>query len=396
VEVSDQLPEGVKTTDGDQTVSFTIEQLPAGESEEFQTTVVASQPGEYSSRAIAKAEGVEETRSAEATTTVQAAQLDASIEGPSAEYVGRMLTYTVSVKNTGKVPAENATLHIKSPEGMQLRWKSDVSKSGANQEAQAANPPPQEGTPTPAAGPESKSAKEASAEEARRVNDPDLEAIVVVAEVAPVQANPGKLDWQLGTLRPGESATAKVSFVGRKKGQVELQAIANFDCASDPKEAQASATAQTNLIALPAIAVAVADTPDPVKVGEDVRYVITVVNEGNAEDKQVKVTATLPESLEYVDHAGVTKGTLEGQTLTFETVDTLKPGEEAAWTVRAKAKSAGNSRLTVNVSSEGQDQATAEEPTRLFDASEAQDSAAQENATPPESAEEKPAEEPTE
>ena len=396
VEVTDELPEGLQTMDGQQTVSFQIDELPAGQSQDFETTVVAGKAGEFASRATAKAEGGEESRSSETTTTVQAARLEAAIDGPSVEYIGRMLTYNVSVKNSGNVPAENVTLQLQPPEGLRQRWRSELSKASSEQASQPqASAAQASGQPTPAADPAAE--KAAPTEEAPAANEQqapppaDREA---AANQDAAQAPASGLTWQVGTLRPGELAQARVSFVGRQAGAVEIQAIAQHDCAAQKEDAQVTASTQTELIALPALAVAVADTPDPVKVGEEVRYVITVVNEGNADDKQIKVTATLPESLEHVDHAGSSKGSLEGQTLTFEPIETLKPGEEVAWTVRAKARSAENTRLSVNVTSESQDEATAEEPTRLFDESDVGESASktEESGSKPASVDEEPKE----
>jgi hypothetical protein len=62
--------------------------------------------------------------------------------------------------------------------------------------------------------------------------------------------------------------------------------------------------------------------------------------------------------------------------------------------VRAKAKSAENTRLSINVTSESQDEATAEEPTRLFDESDIGESASktEESGSKPASVDEEPKE----
>jgi uncharacterized repeat protein (TIGR01451 family) len=322
--VKDALAKGLKTADGKNAVELKVDSLAAGKMVELKQSLVADQPGKFSSRAVATAAGGDESRSASSTIEVSAPQLDINLDGPASQYIGRVVNYKVSTKNVGNAPAENAAIVLTIPNGARMAWASaaTVSGKGAPQDDAASDAKPQ-------------------------------------------RSDDGKtVTWKLGNLQPDQTAEASISFTGREKGDLKFAAQSTLDCAAIPGGHKIIKT--TNLFALPALALSVVDTPDPVKVGEEVRYIITVLNEGNAPEEQVQITATLPEKMEHISHSGKTEGKLEGQKLVFQPLDKLGAGERVTWTIIAKAKEAMDTKLSVELNSKTQGKATAEEPTTFF------------------------------
>ena len=108
----------------------------------------------------------------------------------------------------------------------------------------------------------------------------------------------------------------------------------------------------TEVLTIPALLLEMVDKQDPVQVGANEVYTIIVLNQGEAEDRDVKVVCRLPEGLSYVDSSGPTKATADGPTVTFGPIDRLGPKEKATWTVTAKATKAGDVRTKVDLTSE--------------------------------------------
>ena len=191
------------------------------------------------------------------------------------------------------------------------------------------------------------------------------------ASLANDEFNAESVDWDLGTLKPGEVRKVNVTFRTDRQGKLPMKAIAQFDCSTaselDNYQARALAQTQARVIALPALMVAMVDEEDIVPVGDEVVYSITVKNQGQAPDENIEVKVNLPQQLEFVDAEGPTKAKAEGQTVTFEPIKKLAAGESADWQLRAKAKKEGQVRTKLELKSELLDQSVqTAEPTRLL------------------------------
>jgi uncharacterized repeat protein (TIGR01451 family) len=109
------------------------------------------------------------------------------------------------------------------------------------------------------------------------------------------------------------------------------------------------------------------DLDDPIRVGDNVIYRVTVKNRGTGSDKNITLTATLPPELTYVSSTGATDAKVDGQTIHFATLDSLAAGKDAVWRIEAKANKAGDVLMRVQLKSDSLAQpATESEPTRLY------------------------------
>lgn len=329
----DDLDDGLVTFEGEKQIRQELGVIPSGESREASVKVVAEKTGEFGTRATAMLGNDKEVRSNSVKTVFRAAALDLTFDGPDAEYIKRPLAYRLNVKNTGNAVAHNARVTVELPKGV------DVVRMG---EA------------------ELNAEKDSAAEEV---------AEAVAGTLAASQTDEGHLQWRIGNLASGQEASMRFTAVSQiAADELKFQSVAAFVCAGEAKEQVTTvANTQTKIIALPALLVFAVDNEDPIKVSGEVAYTIGVLNQGDARDANVQVIATLPEQLEFIEAKGPTKGTANGQKVTFEKLKELPAGKQVNWVVRAKAKQEGDVRLSVETTSDGFSKAvTSEEPTRLY------------------------------
>jgi len=160
------------------------------------------------------------------------------------------------------------------------------------------------------------------------------------------QPQAGQVAWDLGDLRPDQSR--KLTFVVKPSalGTIESFSSVSAQCA------KASAKAATEIQGIPAILLECIDEADPVQVGSNETYVITVLNQGSAVDTNIVITCTLPPQQQFVSADGPTRGTAEGQTVTFAPLKSLAPKATATYKVVAKATGAGDVRFAISLTSD--------------------------------------------
>ena len=100
--------------------------------------------------------------------------------------------------------------------------------------------------------------------------------------------------------------------------------------------------------------VTVAATSNPIKVGADTKFIITLNNTGPNPERNVALAVTVPDQLQYVEGAAQnpTKANAEGQTVRFDPVLQLDPDKPVRFEVGTKAARAGNANLHVEATSQ--------------------------------------------
>lgn len=229
VTITDALPAGVATTEGQSNVSIEVGDLAAGESRSFQINGEASKTGSFTNNAVAKAEGLEVSSNAVTTVVVQPVlTIDKTTTGP-VDFVGAAVTSTIVVGNSGTGDARNTVVTDTVPAGLQFVRASDG------------------GT---------------------------LSGSVI--------------SWNVGTLAPNANRSLTATFRAIEKGVQVNTAAVKADCAD-----QVSDSAQVEIVGIPALLLEVIDGPDPVKVGDTTTYTITVTNQGSAVDTNISIEAIL-------------------------------------------------------------------------------------------------------
>lgn len=169
--------------------------------------------------------------------------------------------------------------------------------------------------------------------------------VVSISEGATAMGN--QHVWKLGTLKPGAVAKGSLVIQPSSIGTYNSSVNASAYCA----DAQV-ATPVTLVKGIPAILLEVVDATDPIEVGSNVDYIITVTNQGSANDTNIKIVATLEDTQQFVSAGGATAGKAEGKTVTFSPLATLGPKAQAQWKVSVKAVGAGDVRFKVTMNSD--------------------------------------------
>lgn len=119
---------------------------------------------------------------------------------------------------------------------------------------------------------------------------------------------------------------------------------------------------------IPAVLLEMIDINDPVEVGSNEIYVITVTNQGSAPDTNIRMKGFLEGEMEFVSASGATRGTHADKTVTFEPLPRLAPGAKAEWRVIVKALAPGDVRFRVEMNTDELDREVIKtEATRFFE-----------------------------
>lgn len=283
VKISDKLPAGLVTVDGNKSdVAINVGDLASGQSRSYTIVTKPGKTGTFNNTANAMADGGLKA-SASAKTVVRQPKLTIAKTGPKMQFIGRNVTYQITVKNTGDAGARDAVVM-------------DALGAGAT---------------------------------------------FVSATDGGTFAN-GNVTWNLGTLAKGAAKTVSVTVKPAGQGEICNTATAKAYCAD-----AVTAKACTNVKGIPAVLLEVIDITDPVEVGDNETYIITVTNQGSAPDTNIKIAVTLEDAQSHVSNSGPTKGNAAGKNVTFAPLPSLAPGAKATWKLVVKAEKAGDIRLKV-------------------------------------------------
>jgi len=287
VRVSSELPAGLTTVDGDKTISMTVPQLAPGESRDFAVNVKANKTGKFTSKATARADGDLSSDDSD-TVTVRQPVLEIAKAGPEKVFIGRNVTYTITLENTGDATSANTVV-------------TDMI---------------------------------------------DAKTQFVSASDGGVFEG-GKVMWNVGSLAADASKELTVTVKPLDKGEISNTASAEGVCATAVSDA-----ASTTIEGIPAILLEVIDVTDPVAVGDTTVYVVTVTNQGSAVGTNTKVAVELESEQEFVSTGGATQGKHEDGKIVFDALPELAPGAKASWQITVRAADAGDVRIKVNMTSD--------------------------------------------
>ncbi len=285
VQIVDTLPAGLQTTDGKGKVVFEVGALASGESKQFSVKLRATKTGTYVNKAVATSATGMKTESEPTMTNVRQPVLALTKSGPKRQYLGRSISYELKVTNKGDGLAQNTVIEDIIPPG-----------------------------------------------------------VASIEATAGAQFSGSKLVWELGTLTPNTSKTVQVSYTPSREGELMATATATAYCAEPVTD-----SSRTLITGIAASRLEVVDLEDPVEVGMNTTYVITVTNEGTAADGNIRIALVLDDKLQYVTSAGATAGSVIGKTVNFTPLRSLEPKSKATWRVVVRGALAGDARLKVTM-----------------------------------------------
>lgn len=110
VEITDTLPDGMKTLDGESSRTYRVARLEPGQSKEWTIQTRVSKTGTFVNRAYAKGPSIADASSNQVATTVTTPVLIVTKNAPDVRYVGRPIKYDITVSNNGDAEAKNTVL----------------------------------------------------------------------------------------------------------------------------------------------------------------------------------------------------------------------------------------------------------------------------------------------
>ena len=306
VTLTDELPNGLVTQDGANTVEKNLGTVAAGATATHEVQLKLAEGRRSGGRftlSPAKAKSESDTARAgrdNAPLRILKPELKIMIEGPQKQYIDRPVDYTVTVKNPSEDPALDTRVTVRTPQNAD-RFNIESQNASGN-----------------------------------TVN--------------------------VGRLNGGESVQFKISMAATEPTNLSAIVKAQAYCVDAVEK-----TVETQVEGIAAILLEVVDRVDPVPVGENTTYEIYVKNQGSAADDNVELTATLPDAVEFVEASGDSQVTADGNTVRFQKIPTVAPGDVLSWEVTVKAKSVEKVRFRIELTSEANKRPVFElEPTNLY------------------------------
>jgi uncharacterized repeat protein (TIGR01451 family) len=291
VVIEDRLPDGMTDAQGENTIRYNLDLLGPGQSREFKVMVDAEAPGKYGSIAVATASTGGIARSERPMTSITQPVLAIDESCPSSQLIGRSVTYEIVVSNKGNGVAKDTVLTASIPGNTSFK---EATSGGAY-----------------------------------------------------THSSPGKVTWNVGTMQPMTSKTFRMKLILENPGTMFSEASVDAFCADTVTD-----SCRTEIIGIPGILLEVVDTADPIEVGLTETYVITVTNQGTAEDRDIQISCFLEDTMEYVSSKGATEATLVGNEVKFAPLASLDPRKQAQWWVTVKAVSEGDVRFKTTMNSD--------------------------------------------
>ena len=159
-------------------------------------------------------------------------------------------------------------------------------------------------------------------------------------------ATGGQISWKLGTIKAGAARKVTMSLKMTQMGVVRVTGAATAYCS------KANAQAITTVKGIPAILLECIDLEDPIEVGANETYLITVTNQGTAVGTNIVIECTLPPEQTFVSATAPTKETVKGKVLTFAPLKSLAPKAKVTYRLITKGIKAGDTRFKVSLISD--------------------------------------------
>lgn len=303
VVLEEDVPEGFTHAAGRQ-LEHEIGTLRPQESRRLSLVLAAAQPGVYQNRLVVHGAGnLQEEDVRE--IEIAAPQLTVSMEGPALRYLDRPATYVIRMGNPGTAPARNIELAAYLPKGVQF-----INSDNHGQ------------------------------------YDSQAHAVYWNLEELPA-ARQGDVHL---TVLPIELGSHRLKAEGR--GEAGLQNACEHEVTVE---------------GLAGVTFTVSDVADPIEVGSDTAYEVRVANRGSKADTDIRVVAELPPGMVPTGGDGPVPAHVQGQTVSFDPVPRLAPGEEAVYKIGATGQRTGDHVIRVQVqSAELRVPVTKEEITRVY------------------------------
>jgi uncharacterized repeat protein (TIGR01451 family) len=395
-----------------QQLTWTLGLLPPGQSHSIQLVLRApANVGQILNCATVKTEEGLSSESC-ATTQVTAPQLKVAVAGPATAVVGTPLSYQITVSNPGTGSATNVKLTASFDLGLEHESKArsvdlPLGTLGPNESrtvplvlsarqegrfvtrvAGSADGGLRDQAEQPVLVQKAQVSLQIKGPPRRFVGRPadwDIRVVntgeaaltnVVIRDHLPVelgfvsateggQVVQGDVEWKIGTLAPKQEKVVRVTTNSKQITPAAISVAVVTADAGLTKEERAS----LEILGTPAYRFQVAPSGNPVEVGKQIDYVISVENTGSQAANDVEITAIVPAELKVIKVAGPSKETVAGQTITFAKVNGVKPAQTLTYTITVEGMKQGDVRFRAELRGETlKTPVLKEAPTTIYDA----------------------------
>lgn len=287
--VEDSVPEALVHASGRRCLTYELGDLCPGESRRFNVEFCANQRGCATNVATVSYCGGPKC-SAEATTMINEPCVEVTKTGPEWAYICKPVTYTITVTNPGDLVLYDVIVDDVAPPG------------------------------------------------------------TIVTEAPGAEVCCGRALWCIPELCPCETKTFTVTVKSQAVGCLtnKVTVSTNSVCGTCTSCAEATTCWQ----GIAATHMCMVDTVDPICVGETTIYRVCITNRGSADDSNVKLVINFSSELEPQSSNGPTRGTIAGNSVTFEPVGVLAPKQSVEYCVVVKGVAPGDARAEAVLSSD--------------------------------------------
>ena len=261
VVLAEHIPAGLKHPGGAE-LEYTVGDLKPGDRRQLQLRLKAVQAGNIANVITARADANLRVQH-RFNLEVLSPQLDVALAGPKRRYLEREATYQVSVSNPGTAPARQIELVAYLPQGLKFL---NASNSGRYDE------------------------------------------------------NTRAVYWRLEELPVNQHGTVELVTLPVEAGQfsIKVRGAAQRGLTSEKEQ-------PVLVEGLAAVLFQLSHTKDPVEVGGETTYEITVVNQGSKASANLQLSILLPAELKPLAAEGPTRYTIENNKVVFENLPQLAP-----------------------------------------------------------------------
>lgn len=394
VTVEAAIPDGVQVISAvprpqQGSARWMIGDLQAGQSEKVDMVMIPTQRGDIALNAFVRFTGYSTS-----VFAVLEPMLQMNVQGPDTVTVGEQAGYMVRVENPGTGTAHNVVIEAQIPEGLQHRsgsaprihvgtlnpgesrqarlnltaleggdqflTVSATADGGLSDEARTAVSIAKPSLAVAINGPETAAAGEASDYEVTVTNTGNIPSINVRAKYRLpdnsrfVRADRGGvhhkaerlIDWFVGTIQPGESASYRVTLAADAPGEALHRAGVVSEHTSVRLVSHSTLVQET-----PELYLDVATAAPAPAAGDETVVRIIVQNEGRADAESVGLSCELPSGLEFIGADGPSDYLAENGIVIFRSLDRVQAGGEAIYRIKARCVRSGDHPVRVRVGS---------------------------------------------